>query len=132
MPVKFVVTELSLAVALQVGQATFGLFTKVEWLFAGALLALSLPRWRRRALRLAFSAGLGIIVVLQGVWLLPVLDARVAAIVAGEMPPPSAHHALYAGLEGLKAAMLFGAAVVFLRALREIPGGLNAPAARGA
>jgi len=55
-PVKFVVKDLSLPVALQVGQATFGLFTNVEWLCAGALLGLGLPGWRTRPLRLAFSA----------------------------------------------------------------------------
>ena len=114
-PVKFVVDDLTLPVALQVGQATFGLFTKVEWVFATALVAASAWSWRTRPILLALSTAAAGGVALQAFWLLPMLDTRVAAIVAGQMPPPSAHHAFYAALEAIKAALLIGAATLALR-----------------
>lgn len=115
-PVKFVVQDLSLATALQVGQATFGLFTKVEWGLAAALVAASAFGGRTRPLVLALALFLVISVIAQAAWLLPALDVRVAAIVAGETPSPSAHHAIYAGLEAAKALML---AVLTFLALRR-------------
>ncbi len=65
--------------------------------------------------RLAFmaeDAGLAAIVVVQAVWLLPALDARVAETVAGHPPPPSHHHAVYAALEVFKAGLLLGLALL--------------------
>ena len=117
-PVKFVVQDLSLATALQVGQATFGLFTKVEWGFAAALVAASAFGWRTRPLVLALAIALAASVTAQALWLLPALDARVDAIVTGETPLPSSDHTLYAGLEAAKAVML---AVLAFLALRRLP-----------
>ena len=117
-PVKFVVQDLSLATALQVGQATFGLFTKVEWGFAAALVAASAFGWRTRPLVLALAIALAASVTAQALWLLPALDARVDAIMTGETPPPSSDHTLYAGLEAAKAVML---AVLAFLALRRLP-----------
>lgn len=105
-PVKFVVQDLSLATALQVGQATFGLFTKIEWGLVAALFATSTPEWRTRPLVLALALALGASVIVQATWLLPALDVRVATIVAGQTPPPSWHHAIYAGVEAAKALAL--------------------------
>lgn len=118
-PVKFVVQDLSLATALQVGQATFGLFTKVEWGLAAALVAASAFGGRTRPLVLALALFLVISVIAQAAWLLPALDVRVAAIVAGETPSPSAHHAIYAGLEAAKALMLAVLAFFALRRQRH-------------
>lgn len=114
-PVKFMVQDLSLATALQVGQATFGLFTKVEWGLATALVAASAFGWRTRPLVLALALALAVSIIVQALWLLPALDARVTAIVAGDAPPPSMHHTLYAGLEAVKGVMLAVLAFVALR-----------------
>ena len=115
-PVKFAVEDLSLPVALQVGQATFGLFTKVEWVLAAALMGTSAWTWRTRPLLLALSIAAAGGVTLQALWLLPILDERVASIVAGQTPPPSPYHVLYAWVEAIKAALLAGAALLALGA----------------
>lgn len=117
-PVKFVVQDLSLPVALQVGQATFALFARIEWLLATALGIAAVWRWRRRPLVLMLALAVCAAVLAQAVWLLPALDARVAMIVAGGTPPASSHHALYAGLEAMKAITLALLAVI---ALRHVP-----------
>ena len=100
-PVKFQASSLTLATALEVGQATFTLFTRVEWGLV-VLLALAVA-WAGRA-----NAGRGLwigvgllalVLAAQSLWLLPVLDIRVARIIAAETPPPSPHHWFYVMLE---------------------------------
>lgn len=86
-PVKFVVQDLTLPIALQVGQATFGLFSRIEWGLAVLLVGASAWRWREGALCVILALSAAAVVLMQAVWLLPTLDARVALIVAGETPP---------------------------------------------
>jgi hypothetical protein len=45
-------------------------------------------------------------VVLQWLWLLPVLDARAELIIRGETPAPAPWHALYIGAEVVKLLLL--------------------------
>lgn len=125
-PVKFVVEDLTLPVALQVGQATFGLFTKVEWLLAAALVGTCIWTWRTRPCLLALSIVAAGCVALQALWLLPSLDERVASIVAGRTPPPSPHHLLYAWMEATKAALLVGAAALALGTSRPASKAMSA------
>ncbi len=114
-PVKFAVPDLSLPVALQVGQVTFHLFAKVEGALSAALVIANALTWRTRPIALVITLAIAASVIAQALWLLPGLDARVALIVAGETPPPSSHHMLYAGLEAVKAIMLAVAAFLSLR-----------------
>lgn len=105
---KFLAPTLTLPVALDVGRHTFQVLLPVEWALAGVLLVLvwiTCGRWRR-GMVLAVVVAL----VLQTLWLRPLLDDRVAQIIAGEQPPPSIHHMLYAGCEGLKVLLLLGLA----------------------
>ena len=113
-PVKFSAPTLALGPALDVGRVTFGLFSKVEWAMAAVLVATvlmaRLPPWR--------GAGVGLLVVavgFQALWLLPALDERVAAYIAGTPPPASWHHAAYAGLEVVKAGTLLALALAGVR-----------------
>ncbi len=117
-PIKFVVQDLSLPVALQVGQATFAAFARIEWLLASALVVAAALNWRSRRFALTLSLLVALAVIAQAVWLLPILDARVAAIVAGETPPASPHHGYYATLEALKALLLGLIALLGLRTRR--------------
>lgn len=101
-PAKFLAPELSLPVALAVGQQTFRVYNAVEIAFV--LLLLVLGRWlrtrRRWYLVLAVPAG---VVLAQALWLMPALDLRVAAIRAGASQlPPSNLHSLYIAAEALK------------------------------
>lgn len=103
-PVKFQAPSLTLATALEVGQATFALFTRMEWGLI-VLLALAVARLGRTSAQLGLwiCAGvLAFVLAAQSLWLLPTLDARVAFIIAGETPPPSEHHWLYVALETSK------------------------------
>ena len=102
-PIKFQAVSLTLPVALDVGQTTFAAFNKLEWLMAALLIAaIVVSRLKPTSLPALLSAAAVIIVLLQTFWLLPALDARVSAVIAGDALPPSSFHMLYVVAEGLK------------------------------
>lgn len=108
-PVKFTAPSLTLPVALDVGRVTFALFSKIEWgMIALLLVALIAAGWRTG--RGSCAAALLAIVAVQSFWLLPVLDVRVAAIIAGENLPATSHHTAYVVLELAKACLLIAIA----------------------
>jgi hypothetical protein len=106
-PVKFSAPSLTLPVALEVGRVTFHLFSRVEW---GLLLLLVAAGAAVRAPGLLWLgvALVAVTVLAEAAWLLPALDARVTAIIAGETPPPSADHVWYIVAEGVKLVALLG------------------------
>ena len=100
------------------GGFTFALFSRIEWGVAGLLVPViilaGLPRFG--------VAGLAVLIValgLQSFWLLPALDLRVAAIMAGETPPASNHHTAYGGLEIVKCVTLLALAMFGIRQLHS-------------
>lgn len=138
-PVKFLAPTLTLSVALDVGRQTFHWFNRVEIVLAIAALVTAFVHERPKLARAAVEGGvasaddrgyvrrpyatllaafLAIAVALQGLWLLPVLDARVEAIIQGGTPPPSALHDVYVLLEAAKLGALVGAAWLGIASLR--------------
>jgi len=109
-PVKFQAPSLDLPTALDVGRVTFALFSRVEWGLCAVLLV-GMVIGRDSAVRLASGAGLVLLLLIQALWLLPVLDARVGEIIAGTAVPSSRHHVLYVGTEVAKAILLLGLGV---------------------
>ena len=111
--VKIQAPSLDLPTALEVGRVTFALLTRVEWgLWALVAFAAALSRTRAGGWTLVIV--LAVILMVQSVWLLPVLDERIGRIIAGEAPPPSAHHLIYVIAEGLKAlGLILLSAVAF-------------------
>ncbi len=106
-PIKFRAESLTLPVALDVGRTTFHAFGKVEWVLSLVLVALAVrSRTELQPVDWFLIALVLIIVVGQALWLIPRLDLRVAAIIAGETPPPSHLHTVYAGAEFAKAMVL--------------------------
>lgn len=115
-PVKFQAPSLDLPTALEVGHVTFALLAKVEWLMV-ILLAGSLALGSLTRPRLLVATAVLATVALQSLWLLPILDARIDAIVAGNMPEPTYHHILYAITEAAKAVLLLMLGVLALAGL---------------
>ncbi len=113
-PAKFHAPSLSLPVALDVGRTTFHVFTRVEWLLGLALVLLLLALWHRRLILLGALLIVAILLV-QALYLLPALDLRVAAIIAGQTPPPSPLHTWYAAAEAGKLATLLALGIAALR-----------------
>ena len=123
-PVKFTAPSVTLAIGLDVGRHVFRVFNKVE--IVGGLLACGLMLFaragqQRRAVVWLPLAAVLLVVALQTAWLLPVLDARVGIILAGQTPPRSApYHLVYIVLEALKLICLVAAAMACLGALKLI------------
>jgi hypothetical protein len=107
-PVKFTAPSVTRAIGLDVGRHVFWALNRVELgLAAGALGLLlvgetgSVVRW--------LAAGVGIVLVIQTLWLLPVLRSQAAAIISGEIEHASEYvHLGYIVLEALKIAGLAG------------------------
>jgi hypothetical protein len=104
-PAKFDAPGLSLPVALEVGRREFGALNVAELALAVVTFALAAYARPERAVWLGLGLA-AVIVVLQWLWLLPVLDARAELIIRGETPAPAPWHALYIGAEVLKLLVL--------------------------
>lgn len=104
-PAKFGAPGLSLPVAMEVGRREFGALNLAE--IALAVVTLALAAYARAERTIWLGLGLAaMIVVLQWLWLLPVLDARAELIIQGETPEPAIWHALYIGAEVVKLLVL--------------------------
>lgn len=106
-PAKFLAPSLDLPVALEIGSHTFRVFQWFEFGFSLLLLLLALLV-RRPWILIAVAVVLFALVELQMLWLLPALHARTLMIIAGETPPPSQMHTLYAVIEAVKFLGLLG------------------------
>jgi hypothetical protein len=104
-PVKFLAPSLSLAVALDVGRQTFWALNWIEIGCAVVLLVIVLAGYRAKVV-VSLAVLLAAAVLVQAVWLLPLLDARTGLIIAGQPSPPSFLHPVYVVLEVLKLVLL--------------------------
>ncbi len=97
-PAKFWAPSLTLPVALDVGRHTFQFFNKLELVAFVVLTWLvfrSTGNWVTRTITVA----LGILLLLQTAWLLPLLDERVILILKGDTPAESHLHLVYIGCD---------------------------------
>src|SRR5690606_15641277 len=117
---KFNAPSLTLPVALEVGKYTFAPLARTEWVLALLLAVLVMASGFDRIRVLVFAA-LAAILLAQALWLLPALDARVDAIIAGGTPPPSRLHVVFVACEGAKLLLLFGLALREARKFRLAP-----------
>ena len=67
------------------------------------------------SLAVALAAALTLIVLAQGVWLIPELAARTDIVIAGGEPPASYAHAIYSSLELAKIGLLLYCGFASLR-----------------
>lgn len=99
---KFQAKLTSLPQLVEIGSITFHWMHAVELFLVLALLILSGVTARRQRWRLVVSGLLGVLWLLQGFWLLPVLDQRVALFISAGTLQSSPDHFYYAALEGVK------------------------------
>lgn len=106
-PVRFTAISITRPVALDVGRVVFTALNKSELALLVALLVVVRVAGLARQWW-GICAFLALIVIAQGVWLIPELSARTDVILAGGEPPQSYAHAIYSSLELAKiAALLF-------------------------
>ena len=105
-PVKFLAPSLSLADALAVGRVTFAALQWIECVAVVALAVSGLDHYAQASGARAACRVIVAILLCQYVWMLPILDARVQAIIDGQHLPSSFLHWIYTALELVKVALL--------------------------
>jgi len=104
-PLKFTAPHITVPLGLGIGRIVFQALNKVELVLATMTV---LCAWRLQVpSHIAATLGLlSAILLLQTFWLLPALDARALALLAGNPAPPNSMHTTYIGLEVLKVITL--------------------------
>ena len=120
-PAKFMAPSLSMPVALDVGRQTFFVFNRVEWIICAvtAVTWMLGTRGRQTGMLVAVAAA---IVLVETLWLLPLLDARVGLIIAGQTLPATNHHVWYVALEATKVVDLAALGIVAANAALRVEG----------
>ncbi|GAA4356469.1 hypothetical protein GCM10023185_20270 [Hymenobacter saemangeumensis] len=100
-PLKFTAPHITVPLGLGIGRIVFQALNKVELVLATVAV---LSAWRLRVPGhvAATLCLLGAILLLQTFWLLPALDVRALALLAGRPAPPSSLHTTYIALEVVK------------------------------
>lgn len=112
---KFRAEGVERVAALSIGRLIFKTLNRVEWIFLAVLWGgyiLAKPAILPREALTYFL--LAIILLVQTIWLLPVLDRRAVAGISGATLPKSLLHIWFAGLELIKFCMLIDAGINLL------------------
>jgi hypothetical protein len=116
-PAKFMAPSLSLPVAMEIGRQEFHVLNVAETVCALAVLGLAAIGRPGRLIWLGIAVA-AVLVPMQGLWLLPVLDARAELIIQGGTPPAAPWHSLYIVAEVLKLVVLLATGWLVLRRLQ--------------
>ncbi len=101
-PLKFQAPGITIPLGLGIGRLVFSTLNKMEIVCAFLLLVSFF--WNRpntRTMNLTFGLAL-LILLVETVWLLPVLDARAEMVIAGTAPPFSSAHIVYIVFDATK------------------------------
>ncbi|MEM1085215.1 MAG: hypothetical protein AAGI48_13975 [Verrucomicrobiota bacterium] len=115
-PLKFRAPGITTELGLGIGRLVFGALNKMELVLLVVVSVFSVKLLRGQGRGYPFVFGmLWIVMLLQSLYLLPVLDKRAELIIAGSTPPDSWHHWGYVILEGLKVPLLLSGFVMAYR-----------------
>lgn len=119
---KFRAPGITLPLGLGIGSLIFKALNKVEWVLA-ILMAIDLFLLHREVginlPKILFLAALAILII-QTLWLLPALDARIPLYQQGLKVPSSPLHFYYVGTEIVKVVCLVITGIYFIRSIRII------------
>lgn len=106
---KFTAPMVTLTTGLSIGKVVFTALNRVEWSFALTLMMCLLLTKAVLKREVYFLTAL-IILLLQSVWILPVLSEGADAYISGDTPPSSSVHAYFILLEAFKviALLIYG------------------------
>lgn len=114
-PLKFRAPNVTLALGLGIGKIVFQMLNRIEIVFA--LLMLVSLFFARPATNFALYifGAIFVLLLLQTVWLLPLLNARAEQVIAGVAAPHSNNHLIFIAFETLKFLLLFILGVSLLK-----------------
>jgi hypothetical protein len=100
-PLKFTAPHITVPLGLGIGRIVFAALNKVELVLATVAVVSAL--YVRVPAHVAVALGLlGAVLLFQTLWLLPALDVRAVALLAGRPAPPNSLHIIYIGLDIVK------------------------------
>ena len=114
---KFRAPGVTVALGLGIGKLVFYALNKMEWIFAAAIM-LNILLYKNKVVNrnMLFLIIPVILLIVQTAWMLPALDARADAHIAGNIPAASNLHLYYIGAEVLKLiCLLFFGITLFER-----------------
>ncbi len=117
-PLKFTAPGLSMAQGLQIGRIVFGALNRCEWVFLAIVLLTSLAKGTTRKI-FYLVLTVSVILILETLWLLPVLDVHAAMVIKGQQPPGHWEHWVYIILEVIKVPVLLLIGLESGKALRD-------------
>ncbi len=105
-PLKFQAPGITIPLGLGIGRLVFFTLNKME-IVCAFLLLFAFLRTRPNSQTMLVTFGLAfVILILETVWLLPVLDARADLVIAGTAPPFSNTHIVYIVFDAIKLVVL--------------------------
>jgi hypothetical protein len=115
-PLKFTAPDITLPLGLGIGRVVFAALNKVEIVMAVVMtLAIYFRRPKVKTPLTLFGVVL-ILLILQTVWLLPMLGMRTDMILNGQTPSPSSLHLIYIAFDALKLILLFTTGSLLIKA----------------
>lgn len=117
---KFRAEGVELVSGLRIGRLIFKTLNRVEWCFLILLWGgYMLAKPSVLSVEALSYFMLAIIMLVQTIWLLPILDRRAAARISGQKPPKSKLHIWFVGLELIKFIILIDAGINLLYLVRS-------------
>ncbi len=106
-PLKFQAPNITLTLGLGIGKLVFSALNKIEIFFSFFLILFLFTQKKGLEISIMSSLiGLILLVLLQSLWLLPILNSRVDQLLLGVELAKSNHHFYYVGIEFFKVALL--------------------------
>jgi hypothetical protein len=115
-PLKFTAPDVTLPLGLGIGRVVFQMLNHVEVALAVLMTFAIYFRRPKMKLPLALFGVVMLLLIMQTIWLLPVLGMRTDMIVAGQTPPPSSLHVIYIIFDAVKLILLFATGSVLIAA----------------
>lgn len=110
-PLKFQAPNITIPLGLGIGRLVFFWLNKIEIVLAVLMLASLISARPKNKFPLVCFGVVASLLILETIWLLPVLDARAVEVVAGTAAPFSNGHLIYIAFDAIKFVLLLALGV---------------------
>lgn len=110
-PLKFQAPNITIPLGLEIGRLIFFALNKIE-IVLGILMLASFVKIKPKGKFALYSfAAIALLLILETVWLLPVLDERATEVINGTAAPFSNGHFIYIAFDAVKLILLLALGV---------------------
>ncbi len=112
-PLKFQAPSVTLPIGLEIGRLVFSMLNRMEWVVLLILILSLILSGTDNRTNLLIGA-IGLMLMLQTFYLLPLLDQRAQAIISGASTEPNNLHFIYVAIEMIKLILLATSSFYFI------------------